>query len=146
MQITSLEQLKQIKKTEIIELAPFDDGTPFNVEVKKPNLMQLITSGKIPNTLLSSAMEMFNGKAGEIMVKASNNAKDLKELVGMMHVIAEASLVRPTYKEIKSLGIELSDNQLMGLLMYSQGGIKALENFRNGQTNTSNNQPSSEIS
>ena len=27
--------------------------------------MQLIAAGKIPNTLLSSAMEMFNGKAGE---------------------------------------------------------------------------------
>lgn len=134
MNITSLEQLKQIKNTEIIELPAFDDGTPLNVEVKKPNMMQLIANGKIPNTLLSSAMDMFNGKAGEKMVKASNNVGDLKELVGMMNVIAEASLVRPTYKEIKSLGIDLTDNQLMGLLMYSQGGIKALENFRNQQT------------
>lgn len=133
MQITSLEQLKQIKRTEIIELPAFEDGTPLSVEVKKPNMMQLIANGKIPNILLSSAMDMFNGKAGEKMVKASNNANDLKDLVGMMNVIAEASLVRPTYKEIKSLGIDLTDNQLMGLLMYSQGGIKALENFRNEQ-------------
>lgn len=135
MNITSLEQLQNIKTTEIIELPAFDDGTPFNVEVKKPNMMQLIANGKIPNTLLSSAMDMFNGKAGEKMVKASNNAGDLKELVGMMNVIAEASLVRPTYKEIKSLGIDLTDNQLMGLLMYSQGGIKSLEKFRNKQAN-----------
>ena len=139
MQITSLEQLKQIKVTEIIELPAFDDGTPLNVEVKKPNMMQLITSGKIPNTLLSSAMDMFNGKAGEKMVKASNNANDLKDLVGMMNIIAEVSLVRPTYKEIKALGIDLTDNQLMGLLMYSQGGIKALESFRNEQAGIENN-------
>lgn len=139
MQITSLEQLKQIKVTEIIELPPFDDGTPLNVEVRKPNMMQLITSGKIPNTLLSSAMDMFNGKAGEKMVKASNNITDLKDLVGMMQVIAEASLVRPTYKEIKDLGIDLTDNQLMGILMYSQGGVKALEGFRNEQTNIQSN-------
>lgn len=139
MQITSLEQLQQIKVTEIIELPPFDDGTPLNVEVKKPNMMQLITSGKIPNTLLSSAMDMFNGKAGDKMVKASQNANDLKELVGMMNIIAEASLVRPTYKEIKSLGIDLTDNQLTGLLMYSQGGIKALEGFRNEQAGIKNN-------
>lgn len=135
MNITSLEQLQNIKTTEIIELAAFDDGTPLNVEVKKPNMMQLITSGKIPNTLLSVAMDMFNGKTGERMVKASDSATDLKELVGMMNIIAEASLVRPTYKEIKSLGIDLTDNQLMGLLMYSQGGIKSLENFRNKQAN-----------
>ncbi len=135
MQITSLEQLQGIKKTEIIELPTFEDGTPLTVEVKKPNMMQLIANGKIPNTLLTSAMDMFNGKTGEKMQKASTNANDLKDLVGMMNVIAEASLVRPTYKEIKGLGIDLTDNQLMGLLMYSQGGVKALENFRNEQTN-----------
>ena len=139
MQVTSLEQLQAIKQTETIELPAFEDGTPLNVEVKKPNMMQLISSGKIPNTLLSSAMDMFNGKTGEKMQKASDNIADLKELVGMMNVIAEASLVRPSYKEIKSLGIDLTDNQLMGLLMYSQGGIKALENFRNQQAGIEGN-------
>ena len=139
MQITSLEQLQAIKQTEIIELPAFEDGTQLNVEVKKPNMMQLISSGKIPNTLLSSAMDMFNGKTGEKMQKASDNIGDLKELVGMMNVIAEASLIKPTYKEIKSLGIDLTDNQLMGLLMYSQGGIKALENFRNQQAGIEGN-------
>ena len=101
MQITSLEQLQSIKQTEIIELPAFEDGTKLNVEVKKPNMMQLIAAGKIPNTLLSSAMEMFNGKAGEKMQKAADNVGDLKDLVGMMNVIAEASLIKPTYKEIK---------------------------------------------
>ena len=139
MQVTSLEQLQAIKQTEIIELPSFEDGTKLNVEVKKPNMMQLIAAGKIPNTLLNSAMEMFNGKAGEKMQKAADNAGDLKDLVGMMNVIAEASLVNPTYKQIKELGIDLTDNQLMGLLMYSQGGIKALENFRNQQTGIEGN-------
>ena len=139
MQITSLEQLQSIKQTEIIELPAFEDGTPLNVEVKKPNMMQLIAAGKIPNTLLSSAMELFNGRAGEKMQKAADNAGDLKDLVGLMNVIAEASLIKPTYKEIKKIGIDLTDNQLMGLLMYSQGGIKALENFRNQQANFEGN-------
>ena len=139
MQVTSLEQLQAIKQTEIIELPSFEDGTKLNVEVKKPNMMQLIAAGKIPNTLLNIAMEMFNGKTGEKMQKAADNAGDLKDLVGMMNVIAEASLVNPTYKQIKGLGIDLTDNQLMGLLMYSQGGIKALENFRNQQTGIEGN-------
>ena len=139
MNITSLDQLQAIKQTEVIELPAFEDGTPLNVEVKKPNMMQLIAAGKIPNTLLSSAMELFNGRAGEKMQKAADNAGDLKDLVGLMNVIAEASLVKPSYKEIKKIGIELTDNQLMGLLMYSQGGIKALENFRNQQANFEGN-------
>ena len=139
MNITSLDQLQAIKQTEVIELPAFEDGTPLNVEVKKPNMMQLIAAGKIPNTLLSSAMELFNGRAGEKMQKAADNAGDLKDLVGLMNVIAEASLIKPTYKEIKKIGVELTDNQLMGLLMYSQGGIKALENFRNQQANFEGN-------
>ena len=139
MNITSLDQLQAIKQTEVIELPAFEDGTPLNVEVKKPNMMQLIAAGKIPNTLLSSAMELFNGRAGEKMQKAADNAGDLKDLVGLMNVIAEASLIKPSYKEIKKIGIELTDNQLMGLLMYSQGGIKALENFRNQQANFEGN-------
>ena len=139
MNITSLDQLQAIKQTEVIELPAFEDGTPLNVEVKKPNMMQLIAAGKIPNTLLSSAMELFNGRAGEKMQKAADNAGDLKDLVGLMNVIAEASLVKPSYKEIKKIGVELTDNQLMGLLMYSQGGIKALENFRNQQANFEGN-------
>ena len=75
MNITSLDQLQAIKQTEVIELPAFEDGTPLNVEVKKPNMMQLISSGKIPNTLLSSAMDMFNGKTGEKMQKASEELR-----------------------------------------------------------------------
>ena len=133
MQITSLEQLQAIKQTEIVELPSFEDGTPFVVEIKKPNMMQLLTSGKIPNTLLSVATEMFNGKTGQVMGKASEDIKTLKELVGMMEILAEASLVKPSYKDIKELNIQLTENQLMAILMYSQGGIKSLEKFRNQQ-------------
>ena len=135
MQITSLEQLKAIKQTEIVELPPFEDGTTFIVEIKKPNMMQLMTSGKIPNTLLSVATDMFNGKTGQVMGKASEDIKTIKELVGMMNVLAEASLVNPSYKDIKKANIELTENQLMAILMYSQGGVKSLENFRNKQAN-----------
>ena len=98
-------------------------------------MMQLLTSGKIPNTLLSVATEMFNGKTGQVMGKASEDIKTLKELVGMMEVLAEASLVKPSYKDIKKANVQLTENQLMAILMYSQGGVKSLENFRNKQAN-----------
>lgn len=139
MKITSLEQLQAIKQTEIVELPSFEDGTPLIVEIKKPNMMQLLTNGKIPNTLLSVATEMFNGKTEKVMGKASTDIKTLKELVGMMEVLAEASLVNPSYKDIKKANIQLTENQLMALLIYSQGGVKALENFRNKQANNQGN-------
>ena len=135
MQITSLEQLQEIKQTEIVELPSFEDGTPFVAEIKRPNMMQLMVSGKIPNTLLTVATEMFNGRTGQVMGKATEDLKALKELVGMMELLAEASLVNPSYKDIKNANISLTEHQLMAILTYSQGGVKALENFRNQQTN-----------
>lgn len=140
MQITTIEQLQAVKKTQIIELPGFDDGTPFICEVKKPNMMQLISSGKIPNSLLAVAMDLFNNNGGKTMKKAETDAKSLKELVGMMNIIADSTLLNPSYETLKKAGIELNDDQLMALLIFSQNGVKALENFRMQRTSDTNTQ------
>lgn len=134
MQITTIEQLQVMKKTQIIELPNFDDGTPFRCEVKRPNMMQLISSGKIPNSLLNMAMDLFNKGGTNTMQKVDNDVKTFKELVSMLDIIADHTLVRPTYKDLKESEIELNENQLMGLLVFSQNGVKALETFRKKQT------------
>lgn len=132
MEITTLDRLKTVRQTEVIDLGPFEDGTPFIVEARKPNMMQLMVSGKIPNTLLTSAMTMFNGKTNEITNKVSNNdVSSLKELVALIRVLSENCLVNPKLKDLDDLGIELTQDQMMGILMYTQGGIIALEKFRN---------------
>ena len=55
---------------------------------------------------------------------------DFRNVLRMMEILADASLVNPSYEDIKKADIQLTENQLMSILMYSQGGIKALENFR----------------
>lgn len=139
MQVTSLEQLKNIKLNDVVELPSFDDGTPFIAELKKPNMMMLMANGSIPNNLLNIAMDIFkDNKTKEVVDKALNNAKDFQVLTNLLVVLAEACLVRPSYKQLKDLGIELNENQLSAILTYSQGGLKALETFRIKQTNTEN--------
>ena len=130
MQVTSLEQLKNIKITDIVDLGPFEDGTNLIAEVKKPNLMQLMVEGKVPNTLMPTAMGMFKNGSGELVNKAIDDVDSLKDLVGMMEVFAEASLVNPSYSQMKEIGLSLTENQLIGILQFAQGGVKALENFR----------------
>ncbi|MGL5507638.1 MAG: hypothetical protein ACRDB0_07035 [Paraclostridium sp.] len=131
MQVTSLEQLKQIKQYEVIELPPFNDGTPFIAEVKRPNLMNLVASKKIPNTLLSSAMSIFKGGVGGAATEAMEDAKALAELAGLMNVLAENTLVNPSCKDLKEANIELTEAQLVDIMNYMQGGVKALSTFRN---------------
>lgn len=139
MQVTSLEQLKNIKLNDVVELPSFDDGTPFIAELKKPNMMMLMANGSIPNNLLNIAMDIFkDNKTKEVVDKALNNPKDFQVLTNLLVVLAEACLVKPSYKQLKDLGIELNENQLSAILTYSQGGLKALETFRIKQTNTEN--------
>ncbi|RDY22883.1 hypothetical protein CHF27_011225 [Romboutsia maritimum] len=146
LQVTSLEQLKAIKQAEIVNLGAFEDGTELIAEVKKPNLVDLMMHNKIPNSLMSVAMKVFNGKTKETADRVdSGDIKSFKEMFGLMETLAESCLVNPTYSQIKELGIDLTQDQLMTILIYTQGGVKALENFRKQQTNNENNQPSTEV-
>lgn len=145
MEITSLETLKQMKKTFIIELPAFDDGTPFVAEVKKPNLMNLVAGGKIPNTLLSAAMKIVKGGFGNAASEALEDAKALKELASLMTTIAENTLVNPSAKELKKLDVELSEAQLVEIMNFMQYGLQGLESFRNKQECNEGDKPVDKI-
>ena len=153
MKITSLEELEKIDICDEIELPPFKEGgEPFCVKAKKPNMMQLITTGKIPNSLLSIAMDLFNGKTGELASKSTKNDKALKEMMSMMNVLAEVCLVEPSVKDIENVNkkrkennlepLVLTEEQLLCILTYSQNGVKALESFRSNEQRSEDNKPS----
>lgn len=133
MEVTSLEQLKNIKKTDIVELPSFEDGTPFVAELKKPNITALMIEGKIPNTLLTVASDMFQkgtAKAQKTIDKAIKEPKDLQEMFKLLDVMAKNCLVNPSYKDLEDIGIKLNEAQLSAILAYTQGGVIGLENFR----------------
>lgn len=143
MQVTSLEQLKQIRRTEVIELPSFEySEEPFIVEVKRPNLMNLISENKIPNPLMSVAMKLFkNGFGGEngVAKDATEDAKALKGMKELMLVIAENTLVNPGFNDLKECDLELTEYQLVELMNYMQYGVKSLESFRRKQERNEGN-------
>lgn len=144
--VISIEELRRIKTTVIEELPPFEDGTPFIAELKKPNMMALIAAGTIPNTLLSISMDMFiKGKSKEVTNKAVQDASTLKTMVSLLDVLAEVCLVNPTMEMLRSEGIELTENQNMAIMMFAQGGVKSLESFRKQLSNSVNPEPISEV-
>ena len=87
----------------------------------------LAKQGKIPNTLLTAAGELFS-KGGAGM--DSDNENMLADVYGICEVIAKATLMQPTYEDITNAGMELSDDQIMAIFNYTQNGVKALESFR----------------
>lgn len=128
LKITSFEDLQTYAKGDIVELPPFAQDRPFVARLTRPSMMELVKRGKIPNTLLKSANELFSG--GIVGAFDEDKEDALSQLFEVIDVICEASFVEPTYQQIKDSGIKLTDEQLMFIFNYSQAGIKALESFR----------------
>lgn len=125
--VTSIEQLKQDASGEIVKLPSFKNNAEFVARLRRPSLLKLARSGKIPNTLLTKTNELFieSGKGFD-----TDDTKLLDELFEVLEIIAGETFVEPKYEDIVNAGIELTDEQLMFLFTYSQQGVQDLESFR----------------
>lgn len=125
--VTSIEDLKNYANGTVVEIPPFAEGQPLIARLKRPSILGMAKQGKIPNSLLVKANELFlqNGVGLD-----AEEEDTMKQLYDVLDLIAKETLVEPTYEEIKSVGLELTDEQMMFLFNYSQQGVKALESFR----------------
>lgn len=135
--ITTIDELRAMTQGEIVELPPFIKDKKFYARLKRPSLLKLVESGRIPNRLLKAANTLF---AGNVDNELENDDDFMKDLVQVIDVFAESVFVEPTWNDLKSAGIELTDEQYMFIFNYSQEGIRPLEPFREEQPNTGSNQ------
>ena len=127
MNITSASDLQSYAAGVVVRFPDFAEGQPFIARVRRPSLLVLAKSGKIPNTLLQAAGELFTKGGAGI---DSDNDKMLSDMYDIMHIICESALIQPTMAEIEGVGLSLSDDQMMAIFNYSQAGVKALDSFR----------------
>lgn len=125
--ITTLDILKKSAEGDIVQLPGFTESVPFIAMLKRPSMMALAKSGKIPNELLASANKLFYQNGAK---QASCKSDELAQMFRLMDVICEACFVNPTFEELKEAGISLTDEQYIAVFNYSQQGIKALAPFR----------------
>lgn len=122
--VTSREQAlaKAVREVEIIGW----DDEPFVCRLRTISLMKLASQGKIPNSLLGVAVQLFKGKD-----KKEDDSKDaikkMGEMSNLIDLLCQQTMVEPTFEEV---GEYLTDEQKSEIFQYSQGGVKALENFR----------------
>lgn len=88
-------------------------------------MMALVKSGKIPNSLLSTANSLFLRGGVDVQDDAS-----MSQLFDLFDIICDACFIEPTYQQIKEAGVELTDDQYTFIFQFSQQGVKALEPFR----------------
>lgn len=124
--VTTVEEILAYKNGAVIELPGFVPDKPFFARVKRPSLMALASSGKIPNSLMSQATDIF-AKGASAMV--GTNSTVIKDVYDVVKIVCSAALVEPSMQQLNENGIELTDEQLMAIFSYTQEGIKALERF-----------------
>jgi len=127
MEVTSIETMKLASAGNLVSIPGFADGETITVRLRKPNMLTLMKLGKINNTLLASAVELFERKKRD---GKSRTPEQLSQVCDLMIAVCEASLTEPKYKEMTDAGIELTMGQMMFIFNYTQGGVKTLEPFR----------------
>lgn len=126
--VTSISQLSEYSKGQLVELPAFAKDQPFFARLRRPSMLALASSGKIPNTLLGAANKLFDNSLD------TNSTSMLKDFYDVIDTIMESAFVEPTYQQIKDAGVQLSDDQLIFVFNYTQQGVKALEQFRQNRT------------
>lgn len=129
-EVTSISQLNEYAKGQLVELPSFGEGQPFFARLRRPSMLALAKSGKIPNSLLATANRMFDSSLD------TKNENMLKDFYTVIETILEAAFVEPTYQEIKDAGVQLSDDQMIFVFNYTQQGVRALDQFRPNGKNT----------
>lgn len=125
--ITTLQDLRSYAEGTVVRFPDFAEGQPLVAKVRRPSLLMLASEGKIPNSLLSAAGELFSKGNSALN---NDSAQMLKDTYSICKIMAESTLVSPSLAEIESAGLTLTDEQLMAIFSYTQAGVKALENFR----------------
>ena len=127
MAITSIDELAKYAGGEEVLLPGWKSEETVIFRLRRPSMLLLADSGKIPNSLLSTAAGLFQHG----MEKASS--ADFKSLGEVFRIIAKASLVSPSYDELQEIGLDLTDVQLFYIYKYSQSGVDTLRRFREKQ-------------
>lgn len=129
LKVTSIEDLKRISEGELVQLPNFSENVPFVVRLKRPSMLALIKTGKIPNELLDEANGLFTNGVSKT-INSSLDKEVMIKMFDLFETICEESLVEPSYRSLKEAGITLTDEQQMAIFSYTQSGVRALKPFR----------------
>lgn len=110
-----------------VAIPSFSGEGTVSVKLRRPSLLSLAAEGMIPNELLACARELFN-EGGKAQIQ-------LDELGRLLIIFAKNSLVSPDFDELCRQGITLTDEQLSAIYAFAQGGVRALQPFREKRAN-----------
>ena len=91
LQITSIDELKSYANGTVVELPSFSEGQPFVARLKRPSLLGMVKQGKIPNTLLVRANELFVQTGAGFDVEEENMMEQMFDVLDLMAGVKHSS-------------------------------------------------------
>lgn len=123
----NIEELRA-KALKEIEIPGFYEGDePIKIKVKKPAMMSLMAQGKVPNTLMNTAMQV-TGEGKNIKPEDINiDDGSLQDIGELMELFCISCMVEPTYEDVKDI---LTDEQIATIFNFATKGINDISPFR----------------
>lgn len=145
MAIITAEQFRN-KSVSIIQIPGFDEGEIFEIKVKKLSIVGLMSSGKIPNSLMQVVKDAFSG----IKSQSTENDADASimdkagEIGKLLDIVCAEAMLEPAFDDIKDV---MNDAQKLAVFQFTQGGVEQVKTFPTvegdiGHTNDVENVPS----
>lgn len=93
------------KATRVIDIPGFEPGEVFSVKVKNVGVLSMIIGGKLPNSLLVMATQLFpETQSSDALQENTNKLLDdpeaLKSMSQMMRAVVKEALVEPKFDDI----------------------------------------------
>ena len=127
MAIITAEQFRN-KAVSIISIPGFDKDERFEIKVKKLSLVGLMSSGKIPNSLMSVVKDAFAGI--ESGASEADNDAAMMDKAGdigkLLDIVCREAMIEPAFDDIKDV---MNDAQKLEIFSFTQGGVEQAKTF-----------------
>ena len=117
MSVTSLDKIKE--KAAIEVTLPGWDNEPFICKLRRVNLMDMAAKGNIPNPLMATVIELFEGKITKESIQ--DPEERYKKLNEGIEFFAKKAMVEPSYEEVTAI-VPLTDNQKYAIYKFAVDG------------------------
>lgn len=145
MAVISAEQFRN-KAVSIISIPGFDTGETFEIKVRKLSIVGLMSSGKIPNSLMKVVKDAFAGiKSQSAEEDAEASVMDKAGDIGkLLDIVCAEAMLEPKFEDVKDV---MNDAQKLAVFEFTQGGVEQAKTFPGverdtGHTNDVENVPS----
>ena len=114
------------KAVKVIRITGFEPGETIEIKVKKLGLVGLMSSGKIPNSLMANVQQLFSGMNDGNITSNEDALGKADEIGKLLDIVCKEAMMEPKFEDVADV---MSDEQKMDIFQFTQTGIEIIKPF-----------------